>query len=447
MLKGGITVDVSGPAHLYFESKNTTVEIWVDSVSLQPFTQKQWKSHQDLSIEKVGKRDVRIQAVDAEGNPFSNATIRINQKRSGFPFGCSINKNILTNTAYQNWFTSRPFTVTTFENEMKWYSTETSQGKEDYLVSDAMLKFAQQHNIAVRGHNVFWDDPRHQPSWITWLPRKQLALASSKRLYSIMAKYKGQVIGWDVVNENLHFSYFEHRILRSASEFFYNWAYKADKETTLFMNEYNTIEDPGDLASSPAKYLQKLKEIQNFPGNIGIMMGIGLEGHFSTPNLPYIRAAIDTLAAANLPIWVTELDVKSSPNQAMYLEQILREIRSHPKVKGIVLWSAWRPEGCFRMCLTDNNFTNLNTGDVVDKLLREWGWEAFTTGTTDAEGFFETSLFHGDYHVEITNLNVKNHSSLHHFLTNVPPITTTSTPTTTMSQQTSTLQLLLQVQS
>lgn len=422
---------------------------------------------------------MRIQAVDAKGNPISNATISIKQKRSGFSFGCSINKNILANTAYQNWFTSRPFTVTTFENEMKWYSTETSQGKVDYSVSDAMLKFAQQHNIAVRGHNLFWDDPKYQPSWVTWLPRKQLTLASAKRLSSVLRKYRGQVIAWDVVNENLHFSYFEHRIMRSASEVFYNWAYKADRETTMFMNEYNTIEDPGDLASSPAKYLQKLKEIQNFPGNIGIMMGIGLEGHFSTPNLPYIRAAIDTLAAAKLPIWVTELDVRSSPNQvktlsgienqtcsrqnyprstlffkailyvqAMYLEQILREIRSHPEVKGIVMWSAWRPEGCFRMCLTDNNFINLKTGDVVDKLLREWGWEGFTTGKTDTEGFFETSLFHGDYHFEITHPNVKNHSLLSHFhfLKNVSPITNTAT-TTTMSQQTPSLPVLLQVES
>lgn len=256
--------------------------------------------------------------MDAKGKPLSNTTISIKQTRSSFPFGCSINKNMLTNTAYKNWFTSRPFTVTTFENEMKWYSTETSQGKEDYSVSDALLEFAKQHNIAVRGHNVFWDDPRYQPSWITSLPRKQLAMASGKRLYSIVPRYRGQLISWDVVNENMHFSYFENRVARSASQIFYNWAHKSDRETTLYLNEYNTIEDPEDSVSSPVNYLKKLKEIQNFPGNYETSMGIGLEGHFSSPNLPYIRAAIDTLAAARLPIWVTELDVRSSPNQVKW---------------------------------------------------------------------------------------------------------------------------------
>jgi hypothetical protein len=29
------------------------VEIWIDSVALQPFTEKQWESHQYQSIEKV----------------------------------------------------------------------------------------------------------------------------------------------------------------------------------------------------------------------------------------------------------------------------------------------------------------------------------------------------------------------------------------------------------
>lgn len=100
--------------------------------------------------------------------------------------------------------------------------------------------------------------------------------------------------------------------------------------------------------------------------------------------------------------------------QAWHLEQILREARSHPHVNGIVLWAAWRPEGCYRMCLTDNNFRNLPTGDVVDKLLHEWGWKQGTAsfGTTDANGFFETSLFHGDYHVKVSRPTLDQNSGL-----------------------------------
>ncbi|PRQ34720.1 putative endo-1,4-beta-xylanase [Rosa chinensis] len=269
MLKGGLTANASSAAELYFESKNTSVEIWVDSVSLQPFNKKEWKSHYDQSIDKNRKSNVRIQAVDAKGNPLRNATISIQQKAPSFPFGCAMNKNILTNTAYQNWFTSR-FGVTTFEDEMKWYSTEPSQGQEDYSVADALLQFAKQQDIAVRGHNVFWDDPQYHLGWVKSLDKQQLALAASKRLNSL--------------GEN-------------ASAILYNWATKADGATTLFMNDYNTIEESKDGASTPAKYLQKLRDIQGFPGNNNLRMAIGLESHFKTPNIPYIRSPIDTLAA------------------------------------------------------------------------------------------------------------------------------------------------------
>ncbi|WCJ17973.1 Glycosyl hydrolase family 10 protein [Euphorbia peplus] len=402
MLKGGLTVDTSGPAQLFFKSdnENRLVEIWVDSMSLQPFTPKQWKSHQLQSFNKNRKAKVRIQAVDKQGNPISNAKINITQNKVSFPFGSAINKNILNNPAYQNWFTSR-FTVTVFENEMKWYSTENTEGKIDYSVADSLLNFAKQHNIPVRGHNVLWDDPHYQPGWVYSLSPNNLHTETTDRIQSVMSKYTGQLIAWDVVNENMHFNFFESKFGVAASAGFYNMAGKIDGTTTLFLNEFNTIEDSGDTTACPARYVQKLKDIRSFPGNENLKLGIGLEGHFSTPNIPYIRSSIDALAATNLPIWLTEIDVKSGDKQVQYLEQILREIHSHPKVAGMVLWAAWSPQGCYRMCLTDNNFRNLATGDVVDKLLHEWNGAKNIIGSTDSNGIFEAALSHGDYHVKV----------------------------------------------
>ncbi|MBA0586609.1 hypothetical protein Gorai_017344, partial [Gossypium raimondii] len=356
----------------------------------------------------VRKAKVRIQAIDKLGNPLSNATITIqqHQNKPGFPIGCAINKNILTNTPYQKWFTSR-FTVTTFEDEMKWYSTEVSPGHEDYTSADALLSFAKQHNIAVRGHNVLWDDPKYQPGWLYSLSPAELSNAVHKRIVSVMSRYTGQLIAWDVVNENLHFSFFESKLGDQATPNFYRLAHAVDWSVPLFSNEYNTIEDSRDGAATPAKYLQKLRQIQGLTRNA--KMGIGLESHFGTPNLAYMRASLDTLGATGLPIWLTELDVLSGPNQAKYLEQILMEAYSHPKVDGIVIWAAWKPQGCYRMCLTDNNFNNLATGNVVDNLLRQWRSRA-VSGLTDTRGFFEATLFHGDYEINITHPSSSAHS-------------------------------------
>lgn len=348
-------------------------------------------------------RLVRLKAVDSSGAILPNATISIKQQRHGFPFGAAIPQTILTNTAYQNWFASR-FTVTTFENEMKWYSTEKSQGNPNYATADAMLAFANRHRIAVRGHNIFWDDPRYQMGWVSSLPNTQLKNAAGNRLYSIVSRYKGRLIAWDVNNENLHFSFFEQRLGSGFSGDAFWHAGKLDPGTLLFLNDYNTLEQPGDTHATPDKYLAKLKEMQDYT-KYSVKMAIGLEAHFNQPNIPFMRAALDKLAAAGVPIWLTEVDVFRSPNQAQYLEAILREGFSHPAVQGIVMWAGWHAEGCDRMCLTDNNFKNLPTGNVVDKLIGEWRSEA-VVGRTDKDGMFEARLFHGEHEIKVLQSSV-----------------------------------------
>lgn len=127
------------------------------------------------------------------------------------------------------------------------------------------------------------------------------------------------MIAWDVENENLHFNFFESKLGWPASGLFYNWAMKADQSIPLFLNEFNTIESSGDAASSPARYLQKLDTIRKFPGNSGGRFAIGLESHFGpSPNIAYMRSAIDTLGSAGVPIWLTEVDVSNSANQVHF---------------------------------------------------------------------------------------------------------------------------------
>ncbi|KAL9244739.1 hypothetical protein vseg_018477 [Gypsophila vaccaria] len=409
MLKGGVTISSSTRSEIYFQSNDTSVEIWVDSVSLQPFTQEEWKSHQDQSIEKVRKSMVRLQVLDANGNPVPNANITFQQKKLGFPFGASINQNIVKNRAYQKWFLQR-FSVATFENEMKWYSTEGTRGKEDYSVPDAMIAFTSQHGISVRGHNIFWDDPKYQPWWVKNLSPSDLSSAVEQRLNSIVSRYAGKVIAWDVNNENLHFNFYESKLGWDITNKFFQKTRQHDRRATLFMNDYNTIEDKRDPDSSPSKYIEKLHQIQSSLG--GATVAIGLEGHFHTPDIAYIRSTLDTLASTRMPIWVTELDVQSGPNMASYFEQILREVHSHPSIEGIVLWGPWSPNGqCWQQCLVDSNFYNLPGGSVLDKLIREWGGAAQVhRATTDDNGYINASLFHGSYEV---NFQYHNHNLQH----------------------------------
>ncbi|KAL1818856.1 hypothetical protein ACET3Z_013725 [Daucus carota] len=374
MLKGGIVANVTAPAQIIF---------------------------------KVRKRTIRLNISDANenGKAVRGAKVIINQVKQHFPFGCSMTKNIVNNQAYQSWFSSR-FRVTTFRNEMKWYDNEPSQGQENYANTDYMVNFAQSHGISIRGHNVFWEDPHYQPNWVYGLNPDQLWAATNTRINSVMSRYRGKVIAWDVVNENLHFRFFDDKLGNGFSNTEYAKAHQLDG-ATLFMNEYNTVEDGRDPASLPQNYINKLREIQGSVG--GAPIGIGLQSHFSQyqPNIVYMRSALDTLGATGMPVWLTEVDVKPNPNQVQYLEQILREGYAHPAVQGIVMWSGPAVDG-YDMTLADNNFRNTPVGDLVDKLLNEWRSEV-EEFTTDDNGLLEVSLFHGEY--EVTVLHPTKNSS------------------------------------
>ncbi|KAG2401360.1 uncharacterized protein HKW66_Vig0196040 [Vigna angularis] len=404
------------------QSKNSTVEIWADNVSLQPFTKKQWRSQQDASIERVRKRRVRFQITRVSETALKGATVIATPVKLNFPFGCGMNHYILTNKDYQNWFVSR-FKFATFTNEMKWYSTEKEQGVENYTVADAMLKFTKENGISVRGHNIFWDDPKYQLEWVKTLSPEDLKKAAAKRMESVVSRYKGQLIAWDVMNENLHFHFFEDKLGQNASAEAYATAYELDSTPKMFLNEYNTIEYSGDEASSPVNYIKKIKEILSFPGVAGMSAAIGLQGHFASgqPNLAYMRSSLDLLATTGLPMWLTEVSVDPQPSQAEYLEEVLREAYSHPGVDGIIMFSGPAQAGFNATTLADENFKNTPAGDVVDKLIREWGTGP-NIATADGRGIVDISLHHGDYDVTVThprihsprklNLSVKRDLSL-----------------------------------
>lgn len=263
---------------------------------------------------QVRKRKLILHVTNKQGKKLKGAKITIKQTKPYFSLGCATAETILENESYQKWFTSR-FPATTFDNEMKWYFTEKTRGHENYTTADTMLAFFKRHGISVRGHNIFWDNPTENLPWVRSLSPEELVEASVNRIVSLMLRYAGKVIAWDVMNENLHFSFFEDRIGENASSIFYSFAQELDPVTTMFMNEYNTLEYPEDLRATPSKYIEKIKEIKGYKGTAIKVVGIGLQGHFGKPNIPYVRACLDVLATTNMPIWLTELDVKRGPHQ------------------------------------------------------------------------------------------------------------------------------------
>ncbi|CAL9044421.1 unnamed protein product [Musa banksii] len=410
-LKGGFVLDsFSRSSVLYLQDVDEKMtEISVASASLQPFSVEQWSMHQQDSIRTRRKRAVTIHVSDEQGNLIGGASVSIRQSSRDFPLGSAIANTILGNKQYQEWFAER-FNAAVFENELKWYATEPEPGRLNYTLADEMLEFVVSNQIIARGHNIFWEDPIYTPSWVRKLSGDDLRAAVRSRIESLLSRYRGQFVHWDVSNEMLHFDFYEQRLGSNASSEFFRTAQQSDPLATLFMNEFNVVETCSDARSTVDSYISRLKELKN---GGAVLEGIGLEGHFWRPNIPLMRAVLDKLSTLELPIWLTEIDISKkvdAQKQALYLEEVLREGFSHPSVGGIILWTALHPNGCYQMCLTDQSFGNLPTGDAVDELLKEW--ETTEGGLTDEHGQYSFIGFLGEYKVSVVAGNKSTETSL-----------------------------------
>ncbi len=98
-------------------------------------------------------------------------------------------------------------------NDLKWDTTEPSEGSFNFGPGDNILTFAQAHNIKMRGHNFVWHN--QVPAWVFQdtngvdmstepfsQANKQLLLSRLKNhINALVNHYKDSIYVWDVVNE------------------------------------------------------------------------------------------------------------------------------------------------------------------------------------------------------------------------------------------------------
>lgn len=84
------------------------------------------------------------------------------------------------NDTQVNKMTGEMFNLLTCENEMKWEVSEPHQGKPNYARADAIVQYAQQHNMKLRGHTLVWY--KQAPQWVNHLNKTDLHAAMITRI-------------------------------------------------------------------------------------------------------------------------------------------------------------------------------------------------------------------------------------------------------------------------
>ena len=151
--------------------------------------------------------------------------------------------------------------------------------------------------------------------------RKVVLKRLEKHIKTVVGRYKGRIIGWDVFNESIAdggdgktenlrtFSWYKAvgpDVLTKA----FKWAHQADPNAQLYYNDYNieqgAVENKGKHASS--MLLLKRLIAEGAP-----ITGVGIQGHWHLDtNLADVEKAIENYASLGLRVSITELDVTAT---------------------------------------------------------------------------------------------------------------------------------------
>lgn len=92
------------------------------------------------------------------------------------------------------------------ENEMKWQTVRPSPTEFDFARMDSIVSWAQENDLAVRGHTLLWHRPQWFPEWLNNYDFGARPVAEAERLLTehirtVTRRYRGIISSHDVVNE------------------------------------------------------------------------------------------------------------------------------------------------------------------------------------------------------------------------------------------------------
>ena len=217
------------------------------------------------------------------------------------------------------------YNVITPENCMKPQPTHPSEDAYNWTTSDALVKWAEENKINVWGHTLVWH--AQTANWFFQGTNgqpvtRELAMERlEKHIKTVVGRYKGRIIGWDVVNEsiadggtgekeNLRNSSWYRVIGPDVLTLAFKWAHEADPAAQLYYNDYNIDQGAGQNRGKHASSMLLLKRLIKDGAPIH---GVGIQGHWHlTTNIPDVEKAVANYKSLGLKVSISELDVTAT---------------------------------------------------------------------------------------------------------------------------------------
>ncbi|WP_071885416.1 endo-1,4-beta-xylanase [Rufibacter tibetensis] len=254
------------------------------------------------------------------------------------------------------------------ENGGKWGSVESTRDVMNWTELDAAYKLAKDNNYPFRMHVLVWGN--QQPAWIETLSDAE-QLEEIQEWFAAVAQRYPAIDLLEVVNEPINDPPTSAgngggnyaKALGGSGASGWEWILKSFRlarqyfpNTKLMINEFS-------LTNSTTR-TNTYVNIINLLKAENLIDAVGVQGHyFSTRNIPSatITSNLNLIAATNLPIYITEMDIddrvgtQAPANQTAADQYQLDEYKrifplfwEHPSVRGVTLWGyrtgMWRTD-------------------------------------------------------------------------------------------------------
>jgi endo-1,4-beta-xylanase len=223
------------------------------------------------------------------------------------------------------------FNSITAENAMKPEEIHPSEDFYTFENADRIAEFAQENDIALRGHTLIWHN--QVPGWFFLedgepVSAETLSARMEDHITTVMQHYQGQIYAWDVVNEpvdqNQPDGYYRNQWYEALGpeyvELAFRYARNADPDAKLFLNEVSTTD--------PSKRDQIVALVKDLQAKGVPIDGIGMQMHISltNPSLRNFEAALEAYSQLGIEIQITELDLTIYDNRQDAFEEASAEL-------------------------------------------------------------------------------------------------------------------------
>lgn len=206
------------------------------------------------------------------------------------------------------------------ENCMKCEELQPEEGKFRFEQADEFVRWGQENGMTIIGHCLIWHS--QLPAWFCVdsegknVSPEVLKQRMKSHIQTVVSRYRGQVFGWDVVNEALmeDGTYRPSKFYEILGEEFiplaFQYAHEADPDAELYYNDYNMHTEGKRKAVS--RLVRTLKER-------GLRIdAVGMQGHMGMdyPTLKDMEASMQAFADEGVKVMITEWDMSALPTVA-----------------------------------------------------------------------------------------------------------------------------------